>query len=313
MGCGASAAPPRECADAEKKELCDVHGKQMLSLCVPPALEKLDEIKVVPPKELNNLRESAESLRKQADSAREQTAAKDDEPKTAVGGIAGSIIGAVANVGEKANELFGKGLGVVLDEAAKSLDAAVDTVEKPMTEIGKDIVEAKKAEVEKVFKYVIGTLSFDGEPGGAVALVRGAAPHGRPEYEAIQGSPLSDFFVSQCAQKLAAQLRPEIQEEIDKHTAVKAWDKAIEAYNFASGKLEEAKLPSFAKIELDINEHIIDQIVSQLAVLIGKTETVIRHRSGDVKVCKPVQSPTTFAAVFSGERLTEAVYKKREI
>lgn len=280
-------------------------AKQMMLLCVPPALEKSEEIKVTPPKELNNLRESAESLRNQANLAREKTQAGDGEGEEKKGGIMGAITGVV----EKGNELFGKGVGAVLDAAAKSLDSAVNTVEEPMTKIGQDIVNAKKGEIKNVFDYVIGQLSLteEGKPDLATELVRGQPPHGPEEYKAASGS-VSRYLVQSSATKLAAQLGPVVQPEIDKHAAVKAWDKAIESYNLASAKLEENKLPAFAKIELNINEHIINQVIDQLAVLMGKEEAAIRENA----VGKSQRCPQTFAAVFSGEKLTEVHFKNKD-
>lgn len=311
MGCGASSAP-KECNDEQKSELCKTSGRQMMLLCVPLAMAKADQIKVTPPKELASLRQSADSLRTQAETARTSTQpssaeADNEQPEEKAdkkGGVLGAIGAAVVKGADKANELLGKGVGGALDQAAKALDAAVDTVEKPMTEIGKEIVEAKKDDITKVFQDKIAQVSMDGV---ALTLVRGAAPHGEEQYKAVSGNALSAHLVEKHGDAIAEAMRSVVQDFIDKKGVVKAWDQVIEKYNFASKKLEERKLAAFPKIELDINEHILKQVVAQLGELLGKEEKELRANPQDKS-----PTPVTFAAVFSGNQLTQLVFKNKD-
>ncbi|CAK0847635.1 unnamed protein product [Prorocentrum cordatum] len=309
MGCGASAVPKNNCTDEQRRELCAENGRRMLQLCVPQALDKSSEVKVTVPQQLAGFKASANTLRDHAVKLREKKekegtsdggAEEGQEKKAGIGGFMDKVTGAIEGVAEKAGELVGKGVGAALDEAAKALDAAVDKLESPMSTVGRDIVEAKKAEIAKVYEEVIPTVLVDAEV--PVALVRGEPPYGLKEYQAVPGSALSDKLTSLSRDKLAEQLEPVVKPALDEHSALKAFSAAMKAHEAAvaaSAKLSPSGT-ALEKVEFDLGKHVIQEVISRLGELIAKEEAEIRKAPGG----KWPEDPQIFATVFSGEQLT---------
>merc|ERR1712050_167235 len=125
----------------------------------------------------------------------------------------------------KAAELAGDTLEKAMQGVAAAEDAAVDAVQKPFTEVGRDIVIAKHDDILNVYLKYINDLKVK----DAVKLVRGDV-----------GNAISINLLTDMVRDLAKLLLPIVQEEIDKHAVTKAWDLAIENSNKILKAVDEA-------------------------------------------------------------------------
>jgi len=314
MGCGASVQ--KECTPEQKAQLCALMGKEMMLLCVGPALSKCDKIKVPAPPEVTRLRKDVAQLREGAADAKQQIteagSAAAPAPKEADGSKQGFMSGMLAKGAELAGKASESVAGVVasgaeaaLNGMADQLEKAINAVEEPFVKVGQDIVEAKKDKIKAVLDYYIANLPLVGS-GAAVILVRGEEPHGPEEYAKVTDA-LTDHLCRKCARNLVAQLMPVCEEAIKEHTVTKRWDQVIENYNSLSAKLAAI---DFAKkndltlkpIELDIKDYIVSQCVEQIAVLMGEKELEIRKAPAQSERTK---APQIFDKVFSGNKMFE--------
>jgi len=301
MGCGASAkGPPRALDDAEKQRVCNIACKEMETITAKYAISQFDKIIVVPPEEVNQFRDNAKRCR----AAGEEMKAKINEvagdgnaaavgEKVASGGFMGNMIGmaasAVDKVAEVTGDAAGKALNLALSTAADGMDAAVDAIEKPFTEVGRDIVKAKEKEIVDIFVKYINGFDFP----NAFSLVRGK-----------QTDAISTTMTVAMVQPLAKELLPIVQAEIDKHAVTKAWDLAIEKTNEMIKMMQE-KVPDLMDkygpkpIKLDINIHIVTKVIEQIAVLMGTKETEVRRDPAGKS-----SKPKLFEACFSNIELT---------
>merc|ERR1719188_2142414 len=203
------------------------------------------------------------------------------------------MIGAAANAVDKAAEVagdaVGKAINLALSTAADGMDAAVDAIEKPFTEVGRDIVKAKEEEIVKIFVAYINGYNFP----KAFDLVRGDDP-----------AAISTNLTVAMVKPLAQQLLPIVQTEINNHAVTKAWDLAIEKTNELIKTMQD-KAPDLMEkygpkpIVLDINIHIVTKVIEQIAGLMGTKETEVRK--------DPVgksSKPKLFEACFSNIELT---------
>merc|ERR1712085_105707 len=149
-------------------------------------------------------------------------------------------------MGEAGGAAAGAAINLALCTAADGMDKAVDAIEKPFTEVGRDIVKAKETEIVAIFVKYINGYDFP----NAFQLVRGA-----------KTDAISTTMTVAMVQPLAKQLLPIVQAEIDKHAVTKAWDVAIEQTNSMIKTMQE-KVPDMMEkygpkpIELDINIYI---------------------------------------------------------
>jgi hypothetical protein len=305
---------PKDCTDEQRRELCAENGRRMLQLCVPLALEKSSEIKVTVPEQLAGLKASAATLRDHANKLREKKEETNDDGaekssgKTGIGGFMDKMTNALDSAAEKAGELVGKGIGAALDEAANALDTAVGKVEDPMSKVGKDIVEEKKAEIAKAYAEVIPVVCKDADV--PISLVRGSPPYKQAEYDAVPGSALSDQLTKLARDKLAEQLQDVVKPAVEEHAALKAFASAMKAHDAAvaaSAKLTPSGSKPLEKAaEFDLCKHVVQEVISQLGVLMGKEEAAIRKApEGKLKGKEEVgEDPRIFAIVFSGQQLT---------
>lgn len=323
MGCGASVARP--VTPEEFKEICDIGAREMEILCVQRAMGKAEEVKVPAPNCVDKHKANAEKLRAAAEAAREKmTDLLDndlasgllDSAQNLVGGSKGGLLGKMfgmasmaAGMADKATELTGQAAGAAvggaLEGLAKALDAAIAAIEKPFTEVGKDIVSNKYNEILQVYADFINNYKF----ADSRALCRGAEPYGPDEYAACAGDAISASLCAASVQDLAKLLLPIVQSEIDKHAVTKAWDLVIETTNKAYDFIRQyAVLEQFGleKTDLDINIHIVTNTILGLGDLMGKEEAEIRKNPANLS-----RAPETFAAVFSGIQLNENHYKNR--
>eukprot|EP00419_Tripos_fusus_P090351 CAMPEP_0172855676 /NCGR_PEP_ID=MMETSP1075-20121228/62265_1 /TAXON_ID=2916 /ORGANISM="Ceratium fusus, Strain PA161109" /LENGTH=318 /DNA_ID=CAMNT_0013702687 /DNA_START=56 /DNA_END=1012 /DNA_ORIENTATION=+ len=316
MGCGASVNPPRRCTPEELQELCQNGCKEMEILTVSAAMEKPEEIVVPPPDCVNDQRENAQKLRDAAKAAVDkiESLTENDMAQNMVGdtegkGMIGSVMGFMAKAADGVAELTGKGAGMVVSTSlngfAAALDKAVEAIEKPFTEVGRDIVERKKTDLIGIYAAYINQYNHS-DP---VSLVRGADPYGAAEYQAVPPDSISKALTDVALQPLAEQMLPIVQSEIDEHAVTKAWDVLIETTNKAHDKISQyAQLEGYGikKIQLDINTYIVEQSIRALGDQMGKVESEVRQNSAGKS-----RQPQTFAAVFSGTELMDTHYNNR--
>jgi len=317
MGCGASV--PKEASPEQKATMCAVAGKEMMVICTPLALAKSDQIKVKAPPDVEKLRKVVSDLRAAAKDAKNLgTDEKVKEPeKKSGGGMLGGMMQAAADLGAQVVEAGVNAAGNVaavaieksLNMAADQLEKAVNAVEKPFTEVGKEVAGEKKEQMQKVFENYIANLPLQSS-GQAIKLVRGEDPQNDAAYRAVPGSALSDYLCRKSAKNLVQQLLPVCEEAIKKHQITNTWNSVIENFN---SLCDTIKNMDFAKkndlelkpIELDINDYIVSQCVEELAKIMGAEETAIRQTGTH----KDAKRPMLFSSVFSGAQLTENLFK----
>jgi len=301
MGCGASAkGPPRPLNEEEKNAVCQIACKEMEVITATHATKSFDQIQIKPPDVVNQFRDNATRCRAAGAEAKDKIAdatcgdvAGDIGKKVASGGFLGSMVGAAAAVADKAIDVGAAGAGAAINGAlcllADGMDKAVDAIQKPFTEVGRDIIKAKEKEVTDIFIAYINGWDFP----NAFNLVRGG-----------QADAISVALTVAMVQPLAKQLLPIVQAEIDKHAVTKAWDVAIEQTNSMIKTMQE-KVPDMMDkygpkpIELDINIYIVTEVIQQLAVIMGTKEAEVRKDPAGKS-----RKPKLFEACFSTIELT---------
>lgn len=341
MGCGASV--PKECTPEQKAAICAEQGKEMMLICVLLALKQNDQIKIVPPPQVNDMKKDVANLRLQAAEAKKNivgeapAAAAEPAPAAAAPAPAGGMLGGMAaGLMQKGADAVGKGLETAVTTAAgvaasgaetvlltlaDQLEKVVNAIEEPFTKVGQDLVKEKEESIKKICSDFIVKLPMT---EGAVALVRGAAPHGKLEYDAVDGGALTKFLCGTQKTNFVAALAPDCEEAIKKHTVTKSWDTIIENYNSVTKKLAAIEFCQkndivLKPVELDIKDYIVSQTVDQLGLLMAKQEAAFRKEPSKAKGGMLVdkdgefpRQPITFKAVFSGEQLNEVVYNNKD-
>lgn len=299
MGCGASAkGPPRALNDEEKQKVCNIACKEMETITAKFAISQFDNIIVVPPNEVNQFRDNAKRCREAGEEAKAKIAevaggenAAAIGEKVASGGMLGGMMSMAAKAVDKAAEVggdaAGKAINLALSTAADGMDAAVDAIQKPFTEVGRDIVKAKEDDIVKIFVAYINNYNFP----EAFKLVREGS-----------ADAISTNMTVAMVQPLAKSLLPIVQAEIDKHAVTKAWDLAIEKTNELI-KLMQDKVPDLMDkygpkpIKLDINIHIVTKVIEQIASLMGTKEAEVRNNPSG-KSSKPALFEACFKQPF---------------
>mmetsp|Transcript_50343 Transcript_50343/g.150444 ORF Transcript_50343/g.150444 Transcript_50343/m.150444 type:complete len:309 (-) Transcript_50343:45-971(-) len=303
MGC-IQGAP--ECTPEQKEELCRSMGREMLLLCSRAALENTDSITVTPPKEINQLRERAADLRQKAEKAKEGKPVEEpageptnkttaEAPRTG-GGMAGLLHAGVAAATAVKDQVVGKALEKIADQ----LEKTVDSIQAPLTNLGKNLVEQQREAIQEALDGQIGGLEWR----NAVDLVRGSAPHHAAEYKAAKGDALSLYFMEHRRVDLEKAIAPLGEDIIKKgHTSMQAWDAAIGHYNTAVSKMAELSMWAPQPIELDLGKCVVAQTVASIAAAMGEKEKQFRTDSAGKSSC-----PVTFGNVFSEAKLDKVVY-----
>lgn len=294
----------------QKTTLCAVMGKEMMHLCVDPALGKFEQIKVPAPPEIARLREDVAQFRQSAKDVKKQiTEAGSAAPKAEESGEKQGMLASMASKAQAAVEkVVETGAGVVAGGAEAALNGVADSLEKVVNTI-EEVVEAKKDKINAVFKAFIGNLPLAAS-GMAVKLVRGEEPTAEAtraeQYAKVPPDALTDYLCRKSAKNLVAQLMPVCEEEIKNHMVTEAWNKSITTFN---GLCDKIAAIDFAKennltlkpIELDIKDYIVSQCVEQIALLMAKEEAEIRK--------KPNQN-NTFDIVFSDGMITDRLFNQ---
>jgi len=312
MGCGAS-----RCTTQQQDEVFLVAAKEMLLLCLQGALGQADKIKIALPSEVAKVRQISASLRSSTDAAKSQltvgaggigaAAAFQGSLEKAeagggmlanLGGVERMMIGTAASLVDKAAEAIGKTGGIVAEKAlghgADSLENAVNAFEEPLSCAGRSLVQCQHAPVLKVYSDAIEALS----PSGCwVGLVRGGKPHGAAQYKACSSDAVCAHFAKTVAEQLRTKLASIALDSTAKSRAKQDWDMLMYQYDQANqmlGKSEASKPLQQGPIELDLNQYILEQTLSQIGELMGKEEATLRADPAGKS-----RRPATFALCFS--------------
>jgi hypothetical protein len=314
MGCIQSGAKarPKACTKEQVAELCNVCAKEMMVLCAEPALQKPDEIKIPPPKEVANMRNDVKNMREfnkdggdgDGEKKKRSSAKSASKKKGGLGGMLDSAKDAASKVADKAGDLANAGAEKVLGVLADALEQAIDKVEQPFTDVGRDLVKEQSEAILKVFNDYITSMTIADDD--VIAIVRGAAPYGKAEYDAVPKDAVSKYLCTKSRDELASKLKPICSEAIKKHTITKTWDTVIDKFNALSEKLKSMSDDvNLVPIQLDIEDYIVSQTIDQIGVLMGKEEEILRA-SPEGKS----RRPQVFEDVYGAKTLDSTVYSK---
>jgi hypothetical protein len=285
-------------------------------LSVSAVMCSTDALIIPPPDCVNDQRGNAQKLRDAATAAVDKITelTEADTAQNMVGetenkGMMGQMIGFMAKAADGVAELTGKGAGMILSTSlngmAAAMDAAVAKVEKPFSEVGRDIVSKKQNELVEIYAQYINQYDHP-DP---ISLVRGVDPYEDAQYKAVPPDSISKALTEAARAELAEKMLPIVQPAIDDHAITKAWDLLIENVNKAHAKISQyAQLSEYGitPISLDINTYIVNETITVLGEQMGKVEGVTRENSSGKSRC-----PETFGAVFSGTPLMDTHYNNR--
>lgn len=301
MGCGASVGP-QPLGQEDLNILCILAAKEMGLLCMKAVIEtdKISSLSITAPGVVSDMRQDAKKIRDDAANA-------EDKLKEAASGVGGMLGSAMAGAAQLAAGGVGAAIGKILNGLASAIDAAVDKVDDSFKSVAQDIVSAKKNEFLDTFqKHIAGLVSSN-----ALSLCRGESPWHGAAYEATKPDACSNALIVASAESLKEVLGPQVDDALDNHKATKAWADVIGKINEAIDKIGQyPKLESMKpqKIELNIKDYIITQIIAKVGQLMGQEEAALRLDS----VGKSQALPETFPAVFSKRELTTADKKNAE-
>jgi hypothetical protein len=218
-----------------------------------------------------------------------------------LGGLLGKAAAGAADLAGKAANVAASGAGLLAEKvikgAALAMDEAINAIDKPFADVGKDIFKAKEAEIVALYVELIKECRIP----NAVSVARGNEPWGPAEYAACSQTRCVDTFHNCCKEKTLEGLRAIVQDEINKHFVTKAWDTVIEKFNECNAKLREYKaLEGYLMddIKLDINEYIIAEVDKQFLEMMQSVEKQIRPNSKQYS--DKTDMPVTFHMLFSG-------------
>lgn len=296
MGCGASKKPA---TPEEQQEICKQMAKEMMIICIGPALEKAENIKIKLPSDFDKMKKADEKLRSLANDLRNGKGEEGEKKEEEKGGMLGSMMGMAKKAVDAVQEGGAAAAATALDGVASGLEKAINGIEEPMTDIGKDIVKEKKEELREVLAAHIRNAKVE----EAVALC-GGPPDRLP-------NAISTYLLQQAAHSIATELLSVVKGYIDQHKAIKLWDEAINQYNGAVAKVQSVGLSEKLNLEgikLDIKEHICVETILCFAQIMAETEEMMR---GDPNkafgLCK--FHPGVFWKVFQKEKLLVSDYK----
>lgn len=291
--------------------LCVLAAKEMGVLCLKAVVEtdKISLLSIKAPPAVSGMRDDAKKLREDAASAQEKLkdAAGGSEDATKGTGVVGMLGSAMAGAAQLAAGGAGAAIGAVLNTAANAIDAAVDKVDESFESVARDVVSSKKEEFLQTFqKHIEGLVSSN-----ALSLCRGERPWDGAAYEATKPNACSNALIVASAESLKELLLPQVDDALESHKATKAWSELIGKVNSAIDKIGQyPKLESMKprKIELNIKDYIITQIIAEVGQLMGQEEATLRSDS----MGKSQTLPATFPAVFSKRTLTGADKKNAQ-
>lgn len=225
---------------------------------------------------------------------------------------------AQAGVSIGAEESLEKKTETGIRRIAEELESSVNIVEESLFGAGLRILDPKKEEVLGAFAALIDQINVDylrNPPSmGAIKLIRGEMPCGQEQYQACLGDRVSTYFMKQSTAALEKSLRPILEDVINSDIIKQRWDVMLSKWGVANAKLGEFEFSKGfqqGELQVDLIQHIVKEIVSQLGILMGKAEPTFRSNP-----LGKSRRPGTFALCFSGDpplnkRLPAAHYFNR--
>mmetsp|Transcript_50264 Transcript_50264/g.141294 ORF Transcript_50264/g.141294 Transcript_50264/m.141294 type:complete len:297 (+) Transcript_50264:113-1003(+) len=285
MGCGGS----REATPEERQFICTQMAKEMMLLCVHPALEKANTVKLAAPPDFDALKSGAASLRSAVPAGDGAVEAKGSGESSGLAGMMQSGLKMVSSVASQ-------GAAAVLGTFAGGLDSAVGQVEAPFSQVAAGVVADKKDTIADVL---------------CAHIVEAEVPDASKMCAEGDGA-ITKHLITAASESMAFQLEPKVAESIQQQPGLKAWNGAIEKYNAAAEKVQALKesggLPDLGlmkPIKLDIAKYICEQTMTAIGGLMAAEEAAIRQSpEGKAKYC-----PDVFVKVFKGQALTSDDYK----
>lgn len=308
MGCGASL-----CTAQQQEEIFTIAAKEMLTQCLAdlvPSPQKLDEMHIPLPPEVEKVRKLAANLRevaglakgKMAESAKgglgagaaAQRASGSGGLFAGLGDAPKAILQGSAHLLDKAAEAVGGGFGMAAEKAfllaADDLDQKVVSLQDALSYAARGWIFNKQDDVKKVFGGIIQEAKIQ----NVIGLVRGAKPQGPAQYKACASDAISSYFIKTQSGKLVESLLPIALDVVAKNKAKEDWDSLMWKYDQANKKLaeyESSKSMVQEPINLDINKYIVEKTIPQFGELMGKEEAKRR------------ENPTTATSASSTFRL----------
>jgi len=204
---------------------------------------------------------------------------------------------------------------------AEELDGSVSVVEESLFGAALRLIDPKKEQVLGAFTALIDQFELKGAVSvssanscRSVQLCRGEMPCGQAQYKACPGDAVTAYFMKESAAPLEKKLREILEDVINTDIIKQRWDLMLNKWSVANAKLgdfEFSKGFQQEQLQVDLVQHIVKEIVSQLGILMGKAEPAFRSSP-----LGKSRRPGTFALCFSGDpplnkRLPAAHYFNR--
>lgn len=277
MGCGAGIFAPRELNDAEQDELFQLACQYMEVDCVQKCLNE-GKIEIDAPDCLSSFRDNANTITQWAEKLREMSEAGESGS-----GITGMVWGAA----KAAGELGGRAVAVTMETGASAVHAFIDKFDKEFSSVGSDVLQMKKMEVIEVFRNYIFKYDFKNPK----ALCRNPT----------SPNQITTILTTTAAGALAKPMLDIVQKEINENTLVKAWDATLETMEECVkkvGSIIDISSWNWCKIELDINQYIVEKTIMSMLISMGTFEAANR-RDPAGKTTKP----KLFEACFTADKV----------
>jgi len=190
-----------------------------------------------------------------------------------------------------------------------ALDFAIEAIDKPFADVGKDIFNDKKDAIIECYCTIIDGEKFKiTDPQNTV---RGKAPWGEAEYKACDTSNCVRLMQNLCLAEQKTEMLKIVQDRINEHIVtrvwndlIKAYEKCIEALNKITTQYEILKGLEREPFKLDLGEYIVHQTIVEFYKLMMDQEAEIRKEPS--KFAKKTKMPEVFPLLFSGNPAYDA-------
>jgi len=297
MGCGGS-VERKLCEQAKADEMCQDACVRIQLACMAAAFDKPEELKIVPPPEVQQLKESITRMQAWA-------ASLADSGKEAPSG-GGLLAGAMAMAKEVGSAVGSSALSV----AASGLTAVTEKLEENFNTVAQDVTTSKKEELKQTYtKYIIG-FKFTEPTKNSKGSIDGSA------FNSVKPDILSRHLQAVSESELCSKLQPDVEEAIKDHKVTKGWDAAQKAYMKAyelalkAASAEDLEKAGVTPIKCEVALYVTVEIWKALAEKMAAEEAAIRQMT-DGKGAKDILDPkksVAFALIFSNKPITAVDY-----
>eukprot|EP00442_Polarella_glacialis_P005455 CAMPEP_0115092298 /NCGR_PEP_ID=MMETSP0227-20121206/26672_1 /TAXON_ID=89957 /ORGANISM="Polarella glacialis, Strain CCMP 1383" /LENGTH=304 /DNA_ID=CAMNT_0002484069 /DNA_START=90 /DNA_END=1004 /DNA_ORIENTATION=- len=297
MGCGGSSPAKPE----HVQQMCSTTARDLMIVCVQKVLDsavKDKGIKISAPiNQVDDLNKLVATLRKAGEDGKSGISASAAAAGEKVGGMFGGAIGGfVASAGS----MVGSGAGGTLNTLADGVESGVKEIDSSFSTVAAELVDAKKDEIIAVYNDVIQNSAFP----DAYSLCRGK----EYKYATCPPDRISSSFMIVAGALIKEKLSAAVKEEVKKKAAVKYWDAAITKYNAGCGMMQDLMKgdPDAAppKLEFDINNYIVEQVVAKLSEAMAAHEAAVRAKPGEAGA----KRPASFCICLSDTPITNEAF-----